>query len=677
MVKQVILIIAVAMLTNSLFAQSGMTFRHPGLAQSATDLQFMRRQVIAGAEPWKTAFDNLRRTASLSFKPQPVTHVSVGPYGANSKGGRELSESSDMAYRHALMWYITGKREYAQKAIEILNAWSYTLWDFDDNNAKLNVGLTAFNFLNAAEILKYTASGWQQKDIIQFQKLMLTVYYPTVRDFFTEANGNWDASIINTLLCIGVFTDKQDIFNSAIERYKRGPGNSGITKYIYSNGQVQETTRDWGHVQLGLGEFAKAAQVAWTQGTDLYADGDNRLSLGYEYTTAFLTGKDIPVYGVLSIRDRDELRDIYEAVYNHYTQVKGISMPNTLEIIRRTRPHSSTGVLTGIRKEPGALPAMSNRLNISHKVPANQSVIGAGEKPSGGVPKEAIFVGKADSLQSVLDRCKGKKSWIILNSGIYVLKAPLKIYSLTKLSGQGRSTVLTLAPGIAEKTMVNGEVDLHDVTIMNMIIEGANSVTTNPDPNHDRRSRSYMNATSREGIFFSADRAGQFNRLRFAHLTVQNFTKNGVAIRGANHILIDSCDFSDNGSSVVPGPGLLHNLQVSHASQLIVTNSRFDTSPWGNGISLSYIHDGLIERCEMARNKLSGLHCMEVTHLDVRNNLAEGNDRSGFEFEALASANKAIKIYGNLLQYNSNYGIQDSSKRTEKINNVNRENGKK
>jgi len=27
---------------------------------------------------------------------------------------------------------------------------------------------------------------------------------------------------------------------------------------------------NWDHVQLGIGEFAKAAQVAWTQGLDLY-----------------------------------------------------------------------------------------------------------------------------------------------------------------------------------------------------------------------------------------------------------------------------------------------------------------------------------------------------------------------------------------------------------------------
>jgi hypothetical protein len=43
-----------------------------------------------------------------------------------------------------------------------------------------------------------------------------------------------------------------------------------LFKYIYPSGQCQETARDQAHVQLGLGEFAGAAQVAYTQGVDFF-----------------------------------------------------------------------------------------------------------------------------------------------------------------------------------------------------------------------------------------------------------------------------------------------------------------------------------------------------------------------------------------------------------------------
>ena len=91
-----------------------------------------------------------------------------------------------------------------------------------------------------------------------------------------------------------------------------------MIKYIFPNGQCQETTRDQGHVQMGLGEFAGAARIAYTQGVDLFSAGDNRLALGYEYTSRFLLGEDIFSYGELSHRDKD-LRNDYgiEYVYQH------------------------------------------------------------------------------------------------------------------------------------------------------------------------------------------------------------------------------------------------------------------------------------------------------------------------------------------------------------------------
>ena len=161
----------------------------------------------------------------------------------------------------------------------------------------LIAALTGQHFLNAAEILRYTYEGWEGDDIKAFEKLMLTVYYPYIQDFFTEANGNWDAAMIHTMLCIGIFTDRPDIFQRAAKRFYWGPNNGGITKYIYPNGQIQEATRDWPHVQLGLGELAKAAQVAWTQGMDFYQVADHRLALGFEYTAKYMLGEDVPVYG--------------------------------------------------------------------------------------------------------------------------------------------------------------------------------------------------------------------------------------------------------------------------------------------------------------------------------------------------------------------------------------------
>ena len=88
--------------------------------------------------------------------------------------------------------------------------------------------------------------------------MLLTAYYPMIMNFFPEANGNWDAAFIKTMMCIGIFCDDREIFDRAVNHFLLGPGNGGITKYFYPNGQCQEMTRDMAHTQMGLDYFAKA-----------------------------------------------------------------------------------------------------------------------------------------------------------------------------------------------------------------------------------------------------------------------------------------------------------------------------------------------------------------------------------------------------------------------------------
>lgn len=141
----------------------------------------------------------------------------------------------------------------------------------------------------------------------------MTVYYPLLRYYFPQANGNWDGAIIHFLLAIAVYTDNKVMFDNAINHFMYAPVNGSIFKYIYPSGQCQESTRDQGHVQLGLGEFAGAARIAFTQGIDLFSLADNRIALGYEYTASFLLGNMPHCYGRISERAKN-LSDINEHV---------------------------------------------------------------------------------------------------------------------------------------------------------------------------------------------------------------------------------------------------------------------------------------------------------------------------------------------------------------------------
>ncbi|MEO6316574.1 MAG: hypothetical protein ABIU63_07755 [Chitinophagaceae bacterium] len=42
-------------------------FIHPGIDQQAKDLMLMKKKVLAGEQPWKTAFDKLKAATDTSF----------------------------------------------------------------------------------------------------------------------------------------------------------------------------------------------------------------------------------------------------------------------------------------------------------------------------------------------------------------------------------------------------------------------------------------------------------------------------------------------------------------------------------------------------------------------------------------------------------------------------------
>jgi len=660
----IVLLAAVIMMPLTTSAQK---FVHPGVDQTSQDLAYMKAQVLAGKQPWKDAFERLKTTTDLNFVVKPFPHVLRGPYGKPNIGGDDLSKGSNMAYNCALMWYITQNKDYANKAIEILNAWSPVLKDFDYNDAKLLAGWTGHILCNAAEILRYTPSGWQSKDIDSFTNMLSTVYYPLMRYYYVQANGNWDGAIIHSILAIAIFTDNRDMFNNGIDHFLHAPVNGSIFKYIFPGGQCQETPRDQGHVQLGLGEFAGAAKVAYTQGVDLFSIGNNRIAQGFEYTAQFLMGDKPYCFNVISERSKS-LRDDYEYVYRHY-QSKGLELPYVKRAADSIRSQASRSVLTAFRAPVAGSPKSLQLQSTKIAYPS-----GAEMTVAKNFPANSILVTPGQSLQKALDSVAGTNRWVVALAGIHTLPTTLKIPSGITLAGEGRSTILFLSPssGVRE-AIVNAEQDMHDVTIQNLVVEGANSTDPGSDPNSNR---SYRSSGSRGGVIFVANNDYSMKNLNFIHLTVRNCTYNGVYINGAKSITIDNCDFTECGSSVVPGPRLQHNLLICHSKDITVKNSRLDTSPYGSGIAFDHCDRTLISDCEIARNAYYGVLLSECHDIVVKGNLIEANDRSGVMVEYLYRGSENVTVNDNNIQFNNGYGLETYSvKNIKSLNNTYAGNG--
>jgi parallel beta-helix repeat protein len=643
--------ILIFVLITNLFplTSTAQQFVHPGINQNSKDLAFMKKMVLEGKQPYKDAFIKLKAAVDSNFSFKPFTHVLRGPYGKPNIGGDDLLRSANMAYNYALVWYITENKMYAQKAIEIINAWSLVVWDFDYNDAKLLAAWTGHLFCNAAEILRYTDAGWQQKDNESFTNMLMTVYYPLMRYYFPQANGNWNGAIIHSIMAIAIFTDNRTMFNNAVDNYLHAPVNGSVFKYIYANGQCQESPRDQGHVQLGLGEFAGAAQIAYTQGVDLLSIADNRLALGYEYTAKFLLGENPHCYCTISPVAKT-LRDDYEYVYRHYA-AQGIEVPWIKRAADSIRSKASRSVLTAVRVP---IQTIANEKAVK-MLSVVEGIKGAGTNIETTIPENAFIVSPGQSIQEAINTSSRTGRWVVLKKGIHKFAETLKIPSGITIKGEGLGTILFLDPnGSNRDAMVNANNDVKDITIRDLVIEGSTKTEVGSDPNTNRSNKGGYN---RGGIVFRSLNEGQMKNINFINLTVQNCTYNGVFISGAENISITNCDFNENGGNAIPGPKLQHNLLLSHCKNVKIIGNRMATSPFGAGIALDHCINGVISGCEIARNAYYGILISESSNLNIKENLIEANDRTGVMVEYLYHGSSKINVTNNIIQYNEGYGV--------------------
>lgn len=327
-------------------------FIHPGILHSSADLDRIKKNVHDGIEPWASAWKAFQANRYLTkdYKPQPLETVGRG---RGSEGQTNISWDATAAYYNAIAWYVTGEEDYAKKAVEILNAWSYKCKYINGKDAVLCAGIYGYKFVNAAEIIRYSYKKWPEKDVEQFKSMMNNVFYPVIKDFATYANGNWDTCCFSTMMSTAVFCDDRPMFDRAIRYYMDGAGDGSLRHYIINEeGQCQESGRDQGHTQAGIGHLIIAAEIAYHQGIDLYGAFDNRLLKGVEYTAKYNFGNDVPFqpyadrtgkYSAKKISriSRGRFACIYEMAYNHYQNRMGIDAPFTSKAALEHRPEHS------------------------------------------------------------------------------------------------------------------------------------------------------------------------------------------------------------------------------------------------------------------------------------------------------------------------------------------------
>ena len=326
-------------------------FLHPGILHTRTELDFIKQKVAAHEEPWSTAWQALQKSpkASLDYQPRPIPNLFRGSRNNPNYGANDWLIAGGVAYTHAIEYVITNDPAHAQKAIQILNAYSTTVQSVKGSDAPLVTGEATVLYCNAAEIIRYTSTLWKPEDQQKFADLLRNVLYPVIKDFKPGNNGNWDAAMIQSMLAIGIYLDDRDIFNRAVAQATSPTSNGALQNYFNDFGECQESGRDQGHAQMGLGFLGTACEIAWKQHVDLYAAADNRLAKGTEYICKYNLSNDVPyveyksvagpnAFTTISPKSRGQFSSIYEKIYHHYHDLKHLDMPFTKQVIDKQRP---------------------------------------------------------------------------------------------------------------------------------------------------------------------------------------------------------------------------------------------------------------------------------------------------------------------------------------------------
>ena len=355
------LLLLVAASCKQVAAQSAHKFVHPGVAHSKESIAFVKSKIEAKEEPWYRNWRRLKKSeaAELDWKPMPHANVERGPYNHPNIGSSEFSEDGIAAYTQALCWCLSEDEAHARKAAEILDAWSDKLESIGNHDAALLVGMSGYHYCVAAELVKSTWDGWPEENQARFSKMVREIWYPVIKDFYPSANGNWDASMMQTMVAMGVFLEDQAMFDRAKNYFLNGKGNGAIGMYFMESGQCQESGRDQAHTQMGLEFLANTCETAWIQGVDLYGALDNRLLKGFEYTAKYNLGNDVPYqpyksfegryyYEELSSKARGYVRPMYQRVYNHYSGRKNLEAPFTKQAVGKEKSRRRKRVETYI-----------------------------------------------------------------------------------------------------------------------------------------------------------------------------------------------------------------------------------------------------------------------------------------------------------------------------------------
>ncbi|MFA4870925.1 MAG: alginate lyase family protein [Pedobacter sp.] len=294
---------------------------HPNIYLNTNEITNIKNKISLGQQPWKGAYDKFMSEdvpSALGTTIQSVTYggktppsgdihdyFSEPPYisdGVFDPNADRTDYNSAMVIGKAvrdlgLAYALTGDNKYADKAIQLINAWTV------NPATKMNPKVTTFNSQAYIEIpititgmyygadLIWNYQGWNINDKNAFKTWVGST--STSRGRTKELNPqnyeNWKILFISSS---AVITGNSNDMDWSFQYWKEL-----IPKQINTQGQIineLSRTRSLFYSIYSINAMTQTAEIARHQNMDLYnyKTGDGRgLELAYDYHAPYLAGK--------------------------------------------------------------------------------------------------------------------------------------------------------------------------------------------------------------------------------------------------------------------------------------------------------------------------------------------------------------------------------------------------
>ncbi|KRN22090.1 hypothetical protein FC75_GL001924 [Lacticaseibacillus camelliae DSM 22697 = JCM 13995] len=328
-------------------------FVHPGISVDPEQLQQTRAALSKGAQPWTTYYQGMLASpyASLDFQ---ASNLKEGTFDTpldntftSNKQEPRLSADGFRAYTQAVLYYLTGNRQYRYNALRLVRIWEnmnpagYKYYA----DAHIHAPIPFYYMVSAAELLKYTsvvganvytdAAGnnvdlrWSTQDNDQLVKNLVDPLTATLLIKIKDQYFNQHLYALTGAMAGAIFKDDREAYAADVEQTfvnatSARPNINGALGNLFhviaaddprnptgqSFVQHLEMGRDENHAKDDVLCLAGLARIINNQGikvdkttgvpstaesaVDPYQFGDQRLLKGVEQFYKYNLGETVP-----------------------------------------------------------------------------------------------------------------------------------------------------------------------------------------------------------------------------------------------------------------------------------------------------------------------------------------------------------------------------------------------